>query len=45
MDSDERELPATPELEEAGEGGTDEEVLAAGESGPRDGDVGRYEEE
>jgi hypothetical protein len=30
---------------EPGEGGTDEELLARGESGPRDGDPGQYEDD
>lgn len=34
-----------PAPDEPGEGGIDEELVAAGEDGPRDGDIGQYEEE
>jgi hypothetical protein len=42
--SEPREIPDTP-LDEPGEGGVDQELVDAGESGPRDGDIGQYEDE
>lgn len=45
----ERQQPEGPEHaappEEPGEGGVDQEMIDRGEDGPRDGDIGQYEED
>lgn len=48
MTEQERETvgPETPAPDpEPGEGGVDQEVLDRGETGPRDGDIGQYEDD